>query len=245
MSRQARAKSSSGIYHVILRGINKQLLFECQADYDAFLNMLKSAKEKEPCNLFAYCLMPNHVHLLLQITDETPAHFLKRLAGSYALWFNNKYERTGHLFQNRYLSETVENDAYLLTVIRYIHMNPVKAGLCSSMDDYEYSSCFYYFDPDGLIDSQALGEVIDPKRLSVFQKQNTEDDCLDIDKVKIPDSEVLKTVLEISGCSNISEFQQLPKQKKKEYICCLLKKNVPRRQASRVTGMSIGIVRRL
>ncbi len=245
MSRQARAKSSSGIYHVILRGINKQLLFECRADYDAFLDLLKKAKAKDPCSLFAYCLMPNHVHLLIRITDGTPSHFLKRLAGSYALWFNNKYERTGHLFQNRYLSETVENDAYLLTVIRYIHMNPVKAGLCGSMDDYEYSSCFHYLDPDGLIDSQVLGEIIDPKRLSVFQKQNAEDDCLDIDGTRIPDSEVLKAVLEISGCSSISEFQQLPKQQKKNHICRLLKRNVSRRQASRVTGTSIGIVRRL
>lgn len=245
MSRQPRAKSESGIYHVILRGVNKQLLFECSADYDAFLNMLRNAKQKDPCNLFAYCLMPNHVHLVLQIADGTPAKFLKRLAGSYALWFNNKYERTGHLFQNRYLSETVEDDAYLLTVIRYVHMNPVKAGLCSAMDDYEYSSCFDYFDPDGLIDGRVLGDIIDPKRLGAFQKQNCEDDCLDIDKVRIPDSEVLKTVLEISGCSNISEFQRLPKQKKNDHIRHLLKMHVPRRQASRVTGTSIGVVRRL
>ena len=94
--------------------------------------------------LHAYCLMDNHVHLLLQEQEETLGEIMKRVGVSYAYWFNRKYERVGHLFQGRFRSETVEDDAYFLTVLRYIHQHPVQAKLVARCSDYPWSSYAAY-----------------------------------------------------------------------------------------------------
>ena len=115
-----------------MRGINRQNIFEEEDDYERFLDILKACKSKSDCKLYAYCLMGNHFHLLLKVEKEDLEMIIKRLAGSYVYWYNLKYRRCGHLFQDRFISEAVETDPYLLTVIRYIHHNPVKAGICKA-----------------------------------------------------------------------------------------------------------------
>ena len=140
MPRQARRKSESGIYHIILRGINQQQIFEDEEDSRRFLETLSKYKEQCGYEIYAYCLMGNHVHILLKEGKENLTLVLKRIAGSYVYWYNWKYHRSGHLFQDRFKSEPVEDDAYFLTVIRYIHQNPVKAGICRNVDGYKFSS---------------------------------------------------------------------------------------------------------
>ena len=129
MPRQARRKSKSGIYHVLLRGINRQQIFEDNEDFEMFLQVLKDCKAISECKLFAYCLMGNHIHLLVQESKEPIGQFMKRILTRFVYWYNVKYQRVGHLFQDRFKSEPVENDSYFMTVIRYIHQNPLKAGL--------------------------------------------------------------------------------------------------------------------
>ncbi len=92
--------------------------------------------------MYAYCLMGNHVHLLMRTdeNDEPMGQIFRRICAQYVYWYNGKYERVGHLFQDRFRSEPIENDAYLLSVLRYIHQNPVKAGMVHDMADYPYSS---------------------------------------------------------------------------------------------------------
>ena len=97
-----------------------------------FLQILKECKAISECKLLAYCLMGNHFHLLIKIENESLEQVFKRICGRFVYWYNTKYQRVGHLFQDRFKSEPVENDAYLLTVIRYIHQNPVKAGISKS-----------------------------------------------------------------------------------------------------------------
>ena len=140
MPRQARKLSESGIYHAMLRGINQQNIFDEEADYHVFLQALHEAKDFCNIELYAYCLMGNHVHLLLRTRDNDLETFFKKLAGKYVYWYNVKYQRVGHLFQDRFKSEPVESDSYFLTVLRYIHQNPVKAGLCKKIEQYPYSS---------------------------------------------------------------------------------------------------------
>ena len=140
MSRQARKPSESGIYHVMLRGINKQQIFIDEEDYEKFLWVLKDTKEISEYKLYAYCLMDNHIHLLIKVEKE-PLHIIfKRIGNRFVYWYNAKYQRIGHLFQDRYKSEAVENEEYFLTVLRYIHQNPLKAGICENVSDYKYSS---------------------------------------------------------------------------------------------------------
>ena len=130
MSRVSRKKSKTGIYHIMLRGIDKRNIFLDNEDRKKFIEKLKIARETAGFRLHGYCLMDNHVHLLIEENEEIGTS-IKRITVGYVQWHNNKHERTGHLFQNRYLSEPVETDAYLLTVLRYIHQNPVKAKITS------------------------------------------------------------------------------------------------------------------
>src|SRR5690554_3854054 len=127
MPRRAREKSSTGVYHVMLRGINKQKIFHDQEDYEKFIEIVKNYKELCTYELYAYCLMSNHFHLLIKEGKEELAAVFRRIGAKYVYWYNLKYKRCGHLFQDRYRSEVVETQQYLLTVLRYIHQNPLKA----------------------------------------------------------------------------------------------------------------------
>lgn len=154
MPRQPRKKSVTGIYHVITRGVNREPIFRNIEDYAKYLTILKDAIHVSGFHLYAYCLMNNHVHLLMHEGVESLSLTLKRIDIKYACWFNQKYQRCGHLFQDRFKSLPVNNDPYFLTLLRYIHRNPVKAGLCKNVANYgwssysEYSTCPYMIDTD-------------------------------------------------------------------------------------------------
>ena len=140
MSRQKRDRSSTGVYHIMLRGINRGDIFLEDDDKDVFLNILLQKKSKGEYTLHAYCLMDNHLHLLIQEKEDYIARIMKRIGITYVSYFNKKYQRIGPLFQDRYKSEKVENDGYLLTAMRYIHNNPVAAGLVKNQGAYKWSS---------------------------------------------------------------------------------------------------------
>jgi putative transposase len=181
MARMARAISSTGIYHVMLRGIDKREIFVQPSDYEKFLWYVQIVKEKANLSLFAYCLMTNHVHLLLKTDEEEIGDIIKCIAVGYAQYHNIKYGRTGHLFQNRFRSETVDNDNYFLTVLRYIHQNPVKAGLVNNISDYRWSSYgTYIYGKTKLVDTKyALGYFKDIGDFSRFMRQDNADECLE------------------------------------------------------------------
>lgn len=130
MPRKSRESSGTGIYHVMLRGINRQNIFYDVNDYETFLESLRKLvhptdEQHRPlpshCIVYAYCLMPNHVHLLLQEKDEGLAFVMKSLGVAYAWHYNKKYQHLGPVFQDRYRSEPVNDNAYFFTLLRYIH----------------------------------------------------------------------------------------------------------------------------
>lgn len=133
----------------MLRGVNKQIIFEEPSDYRKFIKILGQSafptddfgKSLPPrCIFFAYCIMPNHVHLVVREKHESISEVIKRIATAYALYYNKKYERCGHLFQDRFRSEPVNDLAYFVTLMRYVHQNPVAGGLCQKVEDYAWSS---------------------------------------------------------------------------------------------------------
>lgn len=145
MARQSRQSSGTGIYHVMMRGINHQNIFEEQEDYYQFLTTLDvMAQSYEPDGtpsgrsyvLYAYCLMTNHIHLLIREREESVGETVKRIASSYAYYYNRKYERDGHLFKERFKSEPVNDMAYFTVLLRNIHQNPVKAGFADRVKHY-------------------------------------------------------------------------------------------------------------
>lgn len=148
MPRYPRLQSSSSIYHIMLRGNERKDIFGDNEDRIRFLDTLQRMREGGNYEVFAYCLMSNHVHLLMREGKESIQRSMKRISVSYVYYFNKKYHRVGHLFQDRYKSEGVEEDAYILAAARYIHNNPVKAGMVEKAEDYSWSSYMQYIRPD-------------------------------------------------------------------------------------------------
>lgn len=140
MSRKPRKEAKSRIYHIILRGNNKQSLFFDEADRYFFLNRITKYSVQLDIHIYSYCLMQNHVHILLgNAPKELLSLFVQKLANSYVYFFNRKYECSGHLFQGRFKSEPIEDEIYLKNVLRYILLNPEKANI-SKMSEYNWSS---------------------------------------------------------------------------------------------------------
>lgn len=144
MARQARIKARSGCYHLTVRGIDKMDIFLDDFEREKFIELLIKQRKKDEFEVYAYCLMTNHIHLLIQEGEKRISDIMKTIMGSYAQWFNKRYHRHGPLFEDRFASEVVENDAYLLDVMRYIHRNPVKAGMVRECDEYRWSSAVEY-----------------------------------------------------------------------------------------------------
>lgn len=140
MPRTRREKCSNSIYHICIRGNNRQEIFLDDQDRTEYLNRIKRYTQKYRVWILGYCLMSNHVHLLIYDNNQDISKFMQGVSLSYAIYFNRKYNRIGHLFQERFNSIIVKNENYFLYVSRYIHLNPVKAGIVSRARLYKWSS---------------------------------------------------------------------------------------------------------
>lgn len=251
LARVAREKSDTGIYHIIMRGINKQNIFEDEEDRDRFIDTLRIYKDISKFKLYAYCLMTNHIHLLIKEEEESISQTIKRISSSYVKWYNGKYERCGHLFQDRFKSEVVENEIYLLTVIRYIHQNPVKAYLVNKVEEYLWSSYQEYLHQSLIVDKDMILGLISEnndksiEQFIVFNSVSNDDECMDIeDKQKVSDRSVVEYILGY-GIENISEMNKLEIEKRNKIILKVLKRGASMNQLSRVTGISKSTISRI
>lgn len=243
MPRQSRKKSKSGIYHIVLRGINRQQIFEDAEDRARFLETLANYKNLCGYTLYAYCLMGNHIHLLIKEGAEDLTLIFKRIAGSFVYWYNWKYHRCGHLFQDRFKSEPVEDDSYFLTVLRYIHQNPVKAKLCKSAEEYPYSSMREYIEKSFLVDTEFALSLMSKEQFINYHKEVNNDSCIDmITQLKLTDEEAKSIIYKVSKCKNLNAFLSLDKKDRNACIHKLHNKGLSIRQISRLTGLSKKIV---
>jgi REP-associated tyrosine transposase len=140
MARALRSLEPGGIYHVILRGVNGETIFVTTADRLHFLTLLGRAVGRYGWSCQSYCLLGNHLHLLVQTPEPNLSRGMHWLNGAYAQSFNRKHQRYGHLLADRFTAVAVLTDGHLLKVTRYIAMNPVEAGLCPRPQDWEWSS---------------------------------------------------------------------------------------------------------
>ena len=134
----------NAIYHIVQRAPGREQLFLEEADDLYFLKLLKTSSTKFGLKIFAFALMPNHVHLLLQITEENLSKAMKHIFERYAAYYNKKYQRKGHVFYGRFWSSLCSDDEYFLSASVYIHLNPLKAGLCQQFCDYRWTSVHLY-----------------------------------------------------------------------------------------------------
>lgn len=140
IARKSRIWYPGAFYHLIERGIRKNAIFLDKFDYEMFTEIMRKEMMRHNCILHAYCLMSNHFHLLLETDDVKVGMFMRALAGKYATFFNHRYSYKGHVFEGRYYSGLVESDRYFLQTGRYIHLNPVRAGMVKKAEDYAWSS---------------------------------------------------------------------------------------------------------
>jgi len=244
MPRAAREKSLSGIYHVMLRGINKQTLFSDDEDNKKFLQILTDCKNISEYILYGYCLMGNHVHLLIKEQKESMEQIFKRIGTRYVYWYNVKYKRCGHLFQDRYKSEAINDDKYFITVLRYIHQNPLKAGICKTINNYKWSSYSDYINKNEIIDFELAFGIIGEKDFEQYMNTDNGDMCLEYanPESKLTDKELIEEIEKKINIKAIA-IQNEPR----EIMLTLLKeiltiKGASTRQISRVTGVSVNII---
>ena len=139
MARKARIHIPGGLYHVMLRGNGGQDIFFCPEDRYRLFILIQEGIERFGHRVHAFCLMGNHIHLAIQVSDIPLSRIMQNLSFRYTRWINSSYKRMGHLFQGRYKALLVDKDSYLLELVRYIHLNPVRAGLVDDPAEYEWS----------------------------------------------------------------------------------------------------------
>ena len=263
MPRKARKESGTGIFHVMMRGINHQNIFEDAEDNYQFINTLDRMRKRYDddgnpcgtnCSFYAYCLMGNHFHLLIREREEKVGETIKRIASSYVYYYNRKYLRDGHLFKERFRSEPVNDMAYFVTLLRYIHQNPVKAGIVEHVKDYEYSSWGEY---DGTVEPVFqlcdTGTVLrrvpfDDLEAMVNEPLSDEVNCLDMDdpsRSRPSDDQVWAYIKDKTGVTNSSAFQRLNDDIRRAVLKELKEIGASHRQLARLTGIGRGVIQGL
>ncbi len=247
MPRAKRVESETGIYHVLLSGINKQTIFKDEEDNEQFLVTVNQFKKQSGYQLLAYCLMGNHIHLLMKTEGEALGQVFRRIGASFVYWYNRKYDRMGHLFQDRFKSEVVETDNYLLTCLRYIHQNPVKAGIVEDIESYVWSSYLEYLGiiNDHHVDKDYVLKLFDEDRakavadFKAFHEIDNDEQCLDMtDRKRMSDEKAIHLIKRELSINSAKDIQNLDREQKAKCVQVLLKQGLSVRQISRLTGIS-------
>jgi len=246
MPRCARQESTSSIYHVIARGVSHQIIFEDNDDRAFFMSRASICLEGADGEIYAWCLMDNHVHLLLRIPFSTFSQSMHALLTGYAGYFNRVHGRTGPLFDGRFKSEPVDSDEYLMTAVRYIHRNPKKAGLTdglsfpwSSYDEYLGSRSGW--SRTGFV----LGVFGGKAEFLRFHNIDKGDECLDVSdqaRKSVSDAKALSIVQEVIGEGSIGAVKTMPRDDRDAAIVVLKEKGLSTRQIQRLTGVSLGVI---
>ncbi len=171
MPRKSRIEYAGAFYHVISRGNQKQKIFKDSADYEKYLQILTSYKQRRHFHLYAYVLMSNHLHLLVETQDVPLSKILQGINQSYTMHFNRKYRTVGHLFQGRYKAILCDRERYLLALLKYMHYNPVRAKITETPSRYRWSSDkAYRSGGNELIDGDTVLRMFSENRTRARQK---------------------------------------------------------------------------
>jgi len=266
MPRQARIKSNFGIYHIMFRGNNKQNIFVDDKDRLKLISLLENLPlqfdyatgkllESRNCDIYAYCLMSNHVHILIREMDEDVDHLMKRLLTSYAQYYNGKYARVGHVFQDRYRSEPCDDIEYFMILLRYIHQNPVKAHIAKTIAEYPWSSWNEFVNygrdieyAEGKVFTNVCNVKATLKRYPIEELTRLvnellpdDTDCIDDNQIfhmHVSEDDVKALLMEGWQINSPSDFEHLSVERQMEVIQSLSNNGVSYRQIARHTGLS-------
>ena len=223
MPRINRIEYYGAYYHIIQRGVNQEYIFKAPGDKSYLLEMVSDAKEQFDFKIFAYAIMGNHYHLFVQALNTPISKIMHQINMRYAVYYNKKYERVGHVFENRYTGILVQDDSYFVTLIKYIHNNPVAAGICDFMEEYKWSSdMFYRRNIDNIVDIDEFLSVLSPNRLKAIEKYI---ELMEEDNI---DQEILMDLYENSDIIGTEDFiRKIREDKPKETLDEILLKVCP------------------
>ncbi len=219
-----------------------------------FLFILSDCKKKYDTDIFAYCLMDNHIHLLLRTNNDTLSSFFQSLGTRFVRWYNNKYCRSGHLFQDRYFSSVIESDKAFLDVLVYIHNNPVKANICRLASEYRWSSYnAFYGAKNPLVDLSFSYNIAGTKdlllRYFARETDSCEDDLFEKDHPTVnhflTDENALVIFRSVTRLNTTSDVVCLGKVQRNQYVRLLRSKGLTVRQVARIMDISETTVKRL
>lgn len=241
MSHGIRKRAESNIYHVMSRGNGKQIIFEDNFDRERYLAILREMLTTCYVELLAWCLMDNHVHLLLHAPMEQISQMMQMLNSRYAIYFNKRYERVGHLLQGPFRSEAVATDAYFMTVVSYIHRNPQEAAM-APYADYRWSSYKAFICDTNLPSNAYVLDVFGglERFIEFHKRENPDCPCIDIDKAvrRINYEDSLKHAKEILHPLQLEAINSLDRKRRNEALCALKEAQFSLREIERFTGIS-------
>lgn len=249
MARVARTRSESGFYHVILKGNGRQILFEYDADRLGFLELLSDSFRESNITLLAWCLMDNHVHLLMEDAREALSSAMQKVATTYALQYNTRSGHIGHVFQQRFRSFPIEEDSYLLEAMRYIHNNPVNAGIASAAS-YRWSSYHEY------LGESLWGQRFADTRLLLGMLGGTEEFvCFSLEEAagdsyqpnvrpRIPDDAAAEVIAGVLGDLPPSRLKSVERSRRDAVLLEFKDAGLSIRQIERLTGIGRNIIAR-
>ncbi|MDR2458285.1 MAG: transposase [Clostridiales Family XIII bacterium] len=244
MAYKPRVRGESGIYHIVTKGINSKNIFNEISDKEYFIKILERAKRKYNFNLYGYALMSNHFHLLLEEGEyDSISTILQSIKVSYINYYNKKYGRTGTIYNGRFHSEPVENNEYLIAVLRYITQNPIKIGETLEWTNYRE---LILFTKNQLTDRSKVLKLIfgykqryNKKRIEKFLLTKYEKDCLEISNSRPVSDKAAKKIImaeiaKMASCKefvkNINKYRGIINRIKKERVSLL--------QISRILGVN-------
>ena len=249
--RKKRQRSNLDIYHVVMRGNDRQDIFIDDEDRNKSLKLFLSYIEEYNFSSLSHCLMDNHIHLVLKVKFELLSDAMNRLNQKFVIWYNNKYDRCGNLFQDRFGSEPANDEKTLLKMVRYVHNNPVKLGLVKSPEEYKWSSISHCFGGVGFTETEevfkALQKVLRTDDFISFSLEKNNDDFLEnvLKRRTRSDEEVRNEInneFEIDFCK---KMHFLNKAKRDSALLMLIQKGYPINQLSRITRFSRGLITRV
>lgn len=243
MPRAARVRSESGFYHVIARGSGGQDLFEGVHDYQAFLDLLGRACEKNGVSAIAYCLMTNHVHLLLKDEDGRLSQAMQSVVTGYAQRYNSRAGHIGHVFQQRFKSQPIEDEGYLLRAVRYIHNNPEKAGICPAKE-YRWSSYHEYVGTPAVADTGLVLDLCGGVEGFVAMSEEDDGEYRFSQRTRLSDAEARQIAERLLGDISPAELKAVERQRRNALLSLLRDAGLSIAQIGRLTGIGRNVIAR-
>ena len=247
MARKPRKQSSTDIYHVTMRGNGRRAIFEDNADRNTYIGLLREAVQKYDVDLLAWCLMNNHVHILVRCQFNDLSKCFHLIGTSYAAHYNGRHGHIGSLFQDRFASQPIESESHLLAAIRYIHLNPLEAG-CGTPEEWIWSSYSQYCGESGICDSNfvrsAFGSVVEFISFCAPESDSESLCRLENPQRRLGDGEANKVAVERYGEHYADAIAQMFPEDRNTALRDLKHAGLSIRQIERLTGIGRGIIGR-